>query len=101
MKNFHLHYICIIGLFFYFDGSAAVGTPVEKLPANFIFDGSIGEGEWEGMKPNDLTVQSPNYRGEPSERTEIRIAFDENYVYLSGALYDSEPDKILANTFSL
>ena len=85
-------------MFFSLDVLAAVGTPVAKLPANFVFDGTIGAGEWEDIQPIVLIVQTPNYQGEASERTEIRIAYDQNYVYLSGALYDSEPNKILANT---
>lgn len=74
------------------------GIPVQKITSNFIFDGKITEGEWDNIAPLQLTVQTPNYQGDPSERTEIRIAYDANYIYLSGAMYDTEAHKILANT---
>ena len=76
---------------------AEEGFPVQQVSTNFTFDGIISEGEWDNIEPVELTVQSPNYRGKPSERTEIRMAYDANYIYLSGAMYDSEAHKIMAN----
>ena len=72
--------------------------PVNKVSASFNFDGQVSPGEWDAIAPLQLTVQTPNYQGTPSERTEIRIAYDANYIYLSGAMYDNEAHKILANT---
>ena len=63
----------------------------------FTFDGLFSAGEWDNIEPIQLTVQTPHYRGEPSERTEIRMAYDANYIYISGAMYDSEAHKIMAN----
>ena len=76
---------------------AEEGFPVQKVSTAFNFDGIISEGEWDNIDLVQLTVQSPNYQGDPSERTEIKMAYDANYIYLSGALYDSEAHKILAN----
>lgn len=76
---------------------AEEGFPVQKVSTSFSFDGIISEGEWDNVEPVPLTVQSPNYQGNPSERTEIKMAYDANYIYLSGAMYDSEAHKILAN----
>ena len=73
------------------------GFPVQKVSTNFTFDGIFSTGEWDNIEPVQLTVQTPHYRGNPSERTEIRMAYDANYIYLSGAMYDSEAHKIMAN----
>ncbi|MFK7979890.1 MAG: DUF5916 domain-containing protein [Saprospiraceae bacterium] len=73
------------------------GFPVQKISTNFTFDGVFSAGEWDNIEPVQLTVQTPNYQGKPSERTEIRMAYDANYIYLSGAMYDSEAHKIMAN----
>lgn len=76
---------------------AEEGFPVQKVSTDFTFDGIFSEGEWTHIEPIQLTVQTPHYRAEPSERTEIRMAYDANYIYLSGAMYDSEAHKIMAN----
>ena len=76
---------------------AREGLPVSKISQNFVFDGQISLGEWDHIPEVELTVQTPNYHGDPTQRTVIKLAYDESFIYLSGALYDDEPDKILAN----
>ncbi len=71
--------------------------PVTKVSSSFQFDGIVTAGEWDNITEVDLTVQTPVYHGEPTELTQIKLGYDENYIYLSGALFDSEPHKILAN----
>ena len=70
---------------------------VATISADFVFDGRISPGEWDNIAPFDLTVQTPVHRADPTERTVIRMAYDDTYIYLSGALYDSQPDRIRAN----
>lgn len=72
-------------------------STVTRISPQFNFDGMVSPGEWDHIAPVELTVQTPVFEGEPSEQTEIRMAYDETYIYLSGALFDSEPDKISAN----
>lgn len=72
-------------------------VPVGSLPANFQFDGMVSPGEWDAIAPIELTVQQPVYRQDPTERTEIKMAYDDKYIYLAGAMYDSEPHKIMDN----
>ncbi len=62
------------------------------------FDGKVDEAIWQSIDPFSLQMIIPVENGTPTEDTEIRIAYDENYVYLSGIMRDSEPDKIMANT---
>jgi hypothetical protein len=38
----------------------------------------------------------PNFRGDPTERTEILVAYDSDFLYVAGRLYDKEPSKIQA-----
>jgi len=70
---------------------------VTKISRAFEFDGIVKDGEWDNITAVELTVQTPVYHGEPTELTQIKLGYDENYIYLSGALFDSEPHKILAN----
>ncbi|MDX1592449.1 MAG: DUF5916 domain-containing protein, partial [Balneolaceae bacterium] len=48
--------------------------------------------------PLPVTMYQPIHRGEMSEVTEIRVGYDNEFVYISGVLHDSDPDKIVANS---
>ncbi len=57
-------------------------------------DGLSNEQAWEGIHPLPVVMHAPNFLDEPSERTEILAAFDNDYLYLAGRLFDSEPSRI-------
>lgn len=87
----------LVFLFISFNLFAGEVIPVGKMSSEFVFDGKVGEEEWRNIEAIELTVQTPVYHGDPSQKTIIKLGYDENYIYLSGALYDSEPEKILSN----
>ncbi len=63
-----------------------------------IFDGKIEENFWDTIKPaTGFRQREPNEGVIASERTEVRIAYDEEYLYLGVMLYDSDPSGIKAN----
>jgi hypothetical protein len=57
------------------------------------------EPAWDAIPPLPLTTFSPVFGQPPTERTEIRVAFDDTYFYVSGRMYDSDPRGIRVNTF--
>ena len=57
-------------------------------------DGLSDEPAWKGIEPLHLIMRSPDFGNEPSERTEICIGYDDNYLYITGRLYDSQPSQI-------
>ncbi len=67
---------------------------VKRISDPIKLDGIGNEPAWDGVAPLPVVMHTPNFGKEPTERTEIRIAYDDDYVYVSGRLYDSEPDKI-------
>jgi hypothetical protein len=88
------------------DSSLQVGTrpgPVAPLVATRVsapirLDGRVDEAAWLAIEPLRAIVSAPTFGAEPSERTEFRIAYDEDYLYISGVLHDREPDGIRATT---
>ncbi len=73
---------------------------LEALPmsaeATIQLDGRLDEPVWQDATPiTDFTQQNPVEGGEPSERTEIRVVFDEDHLYIGAILYD-DPAGILA-----
>ncbi|EAR02694.1 putative membrane associated hydrolase [Maribacter sp. HTCC2170] len=60
-------------------------------------DGIVDEEFWVNIPGNgNFLMQEPKEGGEPTERTEIRIAFDQQNIYISVICYDSDPSGIKA-----
>jgi hypothetical protein len=61
-------------------------------------DGRLDEAGWQAAIPvTDFVQQDPD-EGEPiSERTEVRVLYDETNLYISFRCWDAEPHRIVAN----
>jgi hypothetical protein len=60
-------------------------------------DGIFGETEWDGAALVDVFTQQEPSIGEPAtERTEVRILYDAERLYLALHAYDSDPSAIIA-----
>lgn len=82
-------------------GSNSSSDPVytlQRITSPIVLDGFPDEEAWLQIEPLPLTMYQPIYRGEMTEYSEIKVAYDDEYFYISGKLYDSEPDKIIANS---
>ncbi len=69
---------------------------IPRIKGDVILDGLSTEPAWENIEPLPLIMHEPNFGSEPSEQTEIRIAYNEEYLYASARFYDPEPDLIQA-----
>ena len=74
-------------------------VPIARISEAIDVDGVVDEPVWETIDPLPLFIMSPTHGGEPTERTEIRLAHDDRYLYVSGRMYDSNPRGIRVNTF--
>ncbi|MEX1269182.1 MAG: DUF5916 domain-containing protein [Balneolaceae bacterium] len=63
-----------------------------------VIDGHINENIWDKIEPLPLAAYTPVAGLSPSEKTEIRFAYDANYLYASIRAFDSEPSAVRANT---
>jgi len=60
-----------------------------------IIDGDLSDPVWaRAMAIDDFKQKRPNPGAPPSERTVLRILYDENNLYFSVYAYDSMPDQI-------
>ena len=75
-------------------------TPLEltRLPGPIAVDGRPDEEVWQQIPALPLTMYSPVFRGEPTQRTEIRVAYDDEHVYVGGWFYDTNPSGIRVNS---
>lgn len=71
---------------------------IDRMIGTIKIDGVINEEGWERLIPLPLIAYSPTYGEPPSEKTEIRIGFDDKYLYLSGRMYTSNHNDIQGNS---
>jgi len=69
-----------------------------RLNGSIQLDGQVDDPAWELIDPLPLTKRQPTFGGDPSEKTEIRIAYDDDYIYASGRFYMTDPDRIQGNS---
>ena len=62
-------------------------------------DGRLDEPVWDRTVPaTDFIQQDPDFGGTPTERTEVRVVFTGESLYMGVSAFDSEPDMLLGNT---
>ncbi len=91
-------YLFLIATFSFasFEANAADGFKLQRLHGKIKLDGLSNEAAWEKIQPLPLTMFTPTFKSPPTEKTEIRITYDDNYLYASGRLYDSDPEGVQA-----
>jgi len=66
-------------------------------PATFRLDGLLSESFWQRAEAvSQLRQQEPVSGAPASERTQVRMAYDEGTLYVGVMAFDSEPDRIVA-----
>ncbi|MBM4194860.1 MAG: carbohydrate binding family 9 domain-containing protein [Gemmatimonadetes bacterium] len=84
-------------------GAATPRTSNRRLTATATtsavkVDGVLDDAVWQTAAIAKDFVQSEPRTGEPaSERTEVRVAFDADNLYVAAYLYDSDPSHIVVN----
>ncbi len=66
-------------------------------PAGVRLDGLLDEAAWQTADVmSGFRQREPSEGAEASERTEVRVLYDRNYLYIGVSAYDSEPEAIIA-----
>ncbi|MBT5460093.1 MAG: carbohydrate binding family 9 domain-containing protein [Candidatus Marinimicrobia bacterium] len=61
-----------------------------------VIDGVINDSAWEKINPTSHFIQSSPNPGKPmTEKTEVRVTYSEDSLYVFAMLYDSSPDSIM------
>ncbi len=71
---------------------------IPRLSGPVQLDGLSDELAWEAIAPLPMVMHAPTFGEVPSERTEIRVAHDGQYLYVAGRMYDSDPSGIRATS---
>lgn len=57
-------------------------------------DGILDEDIWQEEGYSDFIMSDPHDGEQPTEKTEVWVAYDEKNLYVAARLYDSEPEQI-------
>ncbi|MCY3550388.1 MAG: DUF5916 domain-containing protein [Candidatus Poribacteria bacterium] len=92
--------VCIILILVF---SVTIANAQEPLQLTYLtesiqIDGLSDEPGWQQIEPLPVIMYKPTYRGEPTEKTEIRVAYDRDYLYCSAQCYDTNPSKVRVNS---
>lgn len=64
----------------------------QRMTASPMIDGIIGDDEWQAVSPIELAYQTqPGDNTPASERTEVRIGYDRDNLYVAVRAWDSDP----------
>jgi hypothetical protein len=81
------------------DNLAATQHPVPAVRAtsSVVVDGALTEAVWRSAALADWFRQSDPEEGAPaSQRTEVRVAYDDEALYVGARMFDTAPDSIVA-----
>jgi hypothetical protein len=71
---------------------------LQRLRGTIQLDGVPNESAWQEIAPLPLTMYTPVFQGEATQRTEIRVTYDDENFYAAGWFYDTRPSEIRINS---
>tara|TARA_R100001143_G_scaffold63605_1_gene73831 strand:- start:59213 stop:61432 length:2220 start_codon:yes stop_codon:yes gene_type:complete len=91
-----------LGLFILIIPQTAISQTQEAIPITRItepitLDGLSTELAWEDVESFPMVIHEPIFGAEPTERTEMLAAYDDEYIYFAMRGYDSNPERIRGN----
>lgn len=69
-----------------------------RLSSSVTIDGNPNEPAWDAIAPLPLTMYAPVFKGTPSQRSVIKVAYDDEHFYAAGWFYDENPAGIRINS---
>jgi hypothetical protein len=95
-KSIRLFFCIISFLYIVTDSKIIAQNPlvIKKLEGSIIFDGIPDEEAWSRIAPLPMKTLQPVAGKEPSEKSEILIGYTDDYLWIGGRLYDSNPSGI-------
>jgi hypothetical protein len=71
---------------------------IKRIISPVEFNGIPEEVAWEAIDFFPLTMHKPNYGVQPSEKSEVRIGYDDEFLWIGASLYMEDASRIFAVT---
>jgi hypothetical protein len=69
---------------------------IERISGKITLDGSPDESVWDAIRPLSYIAFEPVWGAPPTEQTEIRVAYDDRYIYIGGKCFTKDSSTIVA-----
>jgi len=88
--------IIVISLFVLSASNMSGQDPVKikKIDGQIVFDGNPSETVWGNTSSFSLVQFRPNFNSDPSEASEVRIGYDDHFLWIGANLFMNDPSKI-------
>jgi len=71
---------------------------IKRITNPIDFDGIPNEATWKTLDLFTMTMHKPNYGDQPSEKSEVTIGYDNEFLWIGASLYMEDASKIFAVT---
>ncbi len=71
---------------------------LQRVTGHIHLDGVLDDPVWETLDPIPMVMYEPVFLGEATERTEIRVGYDNDYIYASAKFYYDDVADMRANS---
>jgi len=71
---------------------------MSKISGTITFDGRPDEEAWNEASVFPMIVHSPNFGTEPTEKSEVMIGYDKEYLWIGARLYSADPSNITSTS---
>ena len=71
---------------------------IKRITGIIEFDGIPAEAAWQTLEIFPLTMNKPNFGLEPSEKSEVRIGYDNGFLWIGASLYMNDASRIFSVT---
>jgi hypothetical protein len=71
---------------------------ITRIQGEFRFDGIVDDACWEDVQPLPMTMHTPVFGNQPTEKSEVMVAYDNTYIYVGARLYDSQAGEMLVTS---
>ncbi len=77
-------------------GAQAPGSTISipRTGQAIVFDGYMSEAAWDISEPFPMIMHDPIFGNPPTEESDIRLIYDDEYIYVAAMLYDRDPSKV-------
>ena len=71
---------------------------LQRVSDRVVIDGLLDDPAWDELQPFPLVMYEPVFRGEMTERTEIRVGYDSDFIYAAAKFYYEDTADMRANS---
>ena len=97
-KSAFLFFSLFLSSLFAFVVTGQEPVKVKRLSSPITFDGYPYEAAWSDIPMFEMTQNQPNFGEQPSEQSEIMIAYDDQYLWVGARLFMQDATKIVATS---